>query len=137
MAVNKSVIQGRLCNDPEMRVTPNGTKVTSVRIAWNKKIKDHEDQLFIDITAWAGLAEFVAGYFRKGQEIVVEGELQSRSYTDRDGNKRSVIELKADQAHFCGPKPDGGGYAPARSNQPASGPANGFAEMDSETPLPF
>lgn len=102
--LNKAVIQGRLTRDPELRKTQSGTSVASFTVAWSDKYKEQERKLFLNCVAWSGNAEFVSRYFGKGSEIVVEGSLGSRSWEDRDGNKREVIELTAERIHFCGPK---------------------------------
>ena len=82
--------------------------------------------------AWRGTAEMLCKYFAKGQEIVVEGELNTRGYTDRDGNDRQATELIVSQAHFCGPKSGG-------SNQPSGGyPENQLKELtEDDGELPF
>lgn len=103
------ILQGRLTADPELRHTQNGTAVASFRVAWSRKYKQEtENKLFLPCVAWRGTGEMVARYFVKGQEIAVEGQLNTRSYTDRDGKDRQTTELIVDQVHFCGPKRDGG-----------------------------
>ena len=117
---------------PELRHTQNGVAVASFRVAWSRKYKESETKLFLNCVAWRGTAEMLCKYFGKGQEIIVEGELNTRGYTDRDGNDRQVTELIVSQAHFCGPK--GGG-----SNQPSGGyPENQFDELTGDDgELPF
>jgi single-strand DNA-binding protein len=102
--INRTIVQGRLCHDPELRTTQSGVSVCSFRIAWSEKYKETETTLFLQCTAWRGLGEFVAKYFRKGQEIVVEGKLSTRDWQDKDGNNRNTNELTIDNASFCGPK---------------------------------
>lgn len=101
--MNHIVIKGRLTNLPEMKYTTNGTAVTSFNVAVNRRFKKDEADFFT-IVAWRQQAEFVAKYFEKGQEILVSGEMQQRSYDDKDGNKRYVWELIADNVEFCGSK---------------------------------
>ena len=96
---------------PELRYTQSGVAVASFRVAWSRKYKETETTLFLNCVAWRGTAEMICKYFAKGQEIAVEGELNTRDYTDRNGNDRQVTELIVSQAHFCGPKSGG-------SNQP-------------------
>ena len=102
--VNRMILQGRLCSDPELRRTNSGTAVCSFRVAWSEKIKDRETKLFLPCVAWQGTGEMICNHFAKGQEIIVEGKLSSREYEDKTGNKRTVVELTADRVHFCGSK---------------------------------
>ena len=94
--VNRMILQGRLCSDPELRRTNSGTAVCSFRVAWSEKVKDRETKLFLPCVAWQSTAEMICKHFAKGKEIVVEGKLSS--------NKRTVVELTADRVHFCGSK---------------------------------
>ena len=102
MAVNTTIIEGRLVRDPELRYTQSGTPVASFTIAWSEKIGDREAKLFLDCVAWRGTAEFVSRYFTKGKMISAEGGLRTECWQDRDGNNRYVIRLKVEKAHFCG-----------------------------------
>lgn len=104
--VNRTIVQGRMTRDPELRQTQGGIMVCPFTVAWSKSVKGHETVLFLDCVAWRTTAEMVAKWFSKGKEIVVEGELNTRRYEDRDGNKRSVTELQVDRVHFCGKKDD-------------------------------
>lgn len=128
--LNKIFLMGRLVADPESRQTPSGVAVTTFRIAVDRDFKNKEtgerETDFVTIVAWRGTAEFVSRYFSKGRMAVVEGRLQIRQYTDRDGNKRSAAEVVADNIYFGDSRRDGdgggsydrGGYAP-RSSAPA------------------
>ena len=168
--LNKIFLMGRLTRDPEMRHTQNGTAVASFSIAVDRDFKDKQSGEkvtdFVDIVAWRSTAEFVDKYFSKGRMAVVEGRLQMRDYTDRDGNRRVAAEVVTDNVFFCdSPRRDGqpsggapygapqGGYDPygAAPAAPAGGsgnyapPANfgapdsgGFAELsDNDGELPF
>lgn len=104
--INRTILQGRLTATPELRTTQSGHKVTSFTVAWNEKYGDRETNLFLNCTAWNGTAEFVCKYFAKGQQIIVEGKLQTNSFTDKEGNNRSVIDLSVDGVSFCGSKGD-------------------------------
>lgn len=130
--VNHMILQGRLVAQPELRHTQSGVAVASFRVAWSRKYKETETKLFLNCVAWRGTAEMLCKYFGKGQEIIVEGELNTRGYTDRDGNDRQVTELIVSQAHFCGPKSGG-------NNQPSgSYPENQFNELtEDDGELPF
>lgn len=104
--INRTILQGRLTATPEIRTTQSGHKVAKFTVAWNEKYGDKETNLFLNCTAWNGTAEFVCKYFAKGQQIIVEGKLQTNSFTDKEGNNRSVIDLSVDGVSFCGSKGD-------------------------------
>lgn len=122
--MNFIIIKGRLTKDPELRQTPNGNSVCNISVAVDRSYsKDGEKQTdFFDCTFWKGGAEFVNHYFRKGQEIIVSGEMQSRKYTDKDGNNRTAWEIGNANAEFCGSKRDNSGgedYAPKLAEIPS------------------
>ena len=98
--LNRAILMGRLVADPELRQTPNGVSVTAFRIAVNRTY-NRELTDWIDIVAWRQQAEFVSKYFQKGSMIVVEGSIQTRNYEDKNGNKRTAVEVVADQVHFA------------------------------------
>ena len=99
---------GRLVADPELRQTPNGVSVCAFRIAVDRNYSGKEKQAdFIDIVAWRQSAEFVSNYFAKGKMIIVEGSIQTRKYEDRNGNKRTAVEVVADHVQFGEPKGSG------------------------------
>lgn len=130
--INRTILQGRLCADPEMRRTQNGTAVCSFRVAWSETIKDRETKLFLNCVAWQGTAEMICKYFRKGKELAVEGRLSTREYDDRDGNRRSVTEMTVDRVHFCGKNEDAQGMPPRTDGK------SQFEEMDEDdSDLPF
>ena len=158
--LNKVFIMGRLTRDPELRRTQSGTAVTSFSLAVDRDFKSQggeKETDFIDIVAWRNTAEFVSKYFTKGRMAVVEGRLQIRDWTDKDGNKRRTAEVVADQVYFGDSKRDGdgGSYAPSYGNNQGgyaggySAPApsgygaapmggNQFAELsDDDGELPF
>ena len=106
--LNKIVIMGRMTKDPELRRTQTGTPVTSFTLAVDRDYKAEDGSRetdFIECVAWRGTAEFVAKYFGKGRMTVVEGKLQLRSWTDKDGNKRRTAEVQADNVYFGDSKP--------------------------------
>lgn len=130
--INRMILQGRLCADPEMRRTQNGTAVCSFRVAWSETVKDRETKLFLNCVAWQGTAEMICKYFRKGKELAVEGKLSTREYDDRDGNRRSVTEMTVDRVHFCGKNEDAQGMPPRTDGK------SQFVEMDEDdSDLPF
>ncbi len=116
--MNTICLMGRLTADPELKTTQNGNSVISFSLAVDRAYtpKDQERQTdFIRCVAWRGTAEFIGKYFRKGQRMALTGSLQSRKYTDNDGNNRTVFEVIADQAFFAESKQDNGnGYANAQ-----------------------
>ena len=122
--LNRIIVMGRMTRDPELRRTNSGTAVASFTVA--------VDTDFIDVVAWRNTAEFVSKYFSKGRMAVVEGRLQLRDWTDKEGNKRRSAEIVADSVYFGDSKRDGGdnpGYAPA--------PSGGFNEIEDDGDLPF
>ena len=151
--LNKIFLQGRLVADPELRQTPSGVSVATFRIAVDRDYKNKEtgekETDFVTIVAWRSTAEFVSRYFSKGRLAIVEGRLQMRSYTDREGNKRTAAEVVADNIYFGDSRRDNdaGGYsysapAPAYSPAPNYGtpaPAGDqFAELsEDDGELPF
>ncbi len=148
--MNNICLLGRLTADPELRHTPSQVAVTSFTVAVDRSYtpKGQERQAdFIPVVAWRQTAEFVCRYFRKGQRIALQGSLQSRSYTDKDGNKRTAYEVVADNVFFAESK--NGGAAPAShydnqvpqysEPQPAFSTASSgdFEEIVSDDELPF
>ncbi|MFG6351788.1 MAG: single-stranded DNA-binding protein [Oscillospiraceae bacterium] len=111
--LNHIVIMGRLARDPELRHTQTGTPVASFTLAVDRDFKDKntgERQTdWIDVVAWRGTGEFVSRYFSKGRMAVVEGRLQIRDWTDKEGNKRRSAEVVADNVYFGDSKRDGDG----------------------------
>lgn len=118
--LNHIVLMGRLTRDPELRRTQQGTAVVSFSLAVDRDFKGQDGEKetdFIDIVAWRNTAEFVSKYFSKGRMAVVDGRLQIRSWTDRDGNKRRSAEVVAENVYFGDSKRGGDGgqsqYAPS------------------------
>ncbi len=101
--LNKIFIMGRLTRDPELRRTQGGNAVTSFALAVDRDFKSADgtkETDFIDVVAWRNTAEFAAKYFTKGRMAVVEGRLQMRDWTDKEGNKRRSAEVVADNIYF-------------------------------------
>jgi single-strand DNA-binding protein len=102
--LNTITIMGRLTRDPELKTTPSGASVTSFTLAVERDFNDKETGEkatdFIDCVAWRGTAEFVTRFFTKGRMAVVNGRLQLRDYTDKDGNKRRAAEVVAENVYF-------------------------------------
>lgn len=138
--LNKIFLQGRLCKDPELRHTQSGTAVASFSLAVDRDFKNRntgeKSTDFIDIVVWRQTAEFVSRYFTKGRMAVVEGRLQLRDWTDRDGNKRRAAEVVADNVYFGdSKKKESEGNAP-EDELPENEP-QGFSEAEDDGELPF
>ncbi len=123
--LNTAILMGRLTADPELRHTPSDVAVTSFTLAVDRSyVKSGADRQvdFIDIVAWRSTAEFVCRYFHKGQLVAVQGSIQTRNYTDKEGNKRKAFEVVADNVHFAEPKRDSSySQAPAQRERLSSG----------------
>ncbi len=105
--LNKVLLMGNLTKDPELRYTPQGIAVVNLRMAVNRKYRDRnqenkEETCFITAVVWDKQAETCNQYLRKGSGLFVEGRLQSRSWEDQQGQKRSVIEVRAERVQFMG-----------------------------------
>lgn len=143
MSLNRVVLQGRLGSDPELRTTPNGVEVVTLNVACDRDRKDASGERqtdWISVQAWRNTAGFISQYFSKGSSVLVEGRLQTRSYTDRDGNRRTAFDVVADSVHFCGGKAEGAGGNRTNHEAPDYGTpiADGFAELsEDDGALPF
>ena len=118
--LNKIILMGRLTHDPELRRTQSGTAVTSFSVACDRDFESQDGERetdFIDVVAWRSTAEFVSKYFAKGRMAVVEGRLQIRYWTDREGGKRRSAEIVADNVYFGDSRP--------KEEQDASAPPSG------------
>ena len=145
---NKAILIGRLTADPELKTTPNGVPVVSFTVACDRRFsRDSERKAdFINVVAWRQSAEFVAKYFSKGKAIGVEGSIQTRDYTDKNNNKRYVVEVVADNVFFVESKGSSGGAAPAfgamggATQAPvaySNGDPGDFEEIETDSDLPF
>lgn len=99
---NLVVLTGRLTADPELKTTQSGVSVVSFCVAVQRQYKSGEDPItdFINVVAWRHTAEFVTKYFHKGNMIGIEGSIQTRKYTDKDGNNRTAFEVLANNVQF-------------------------------------
>lgn len=147
---NKVIMMGRIVNDLELKTTPQGVSVCSFRIAVDRRFQTKGEEKksdFFNVVAWRQQAEFVTRYFGKGRMIFVEGELQTRSYTDKNGNPATWYEISADRLCFTGEaKQQGSGsYAESFPPPPPSAPpaaatassAAAFSAADAEDDYPF
>lgn len=119
--INKVILIGRLGADPEIRYTPSGAEVATFRIAtsetWTNKEGEKEERTeWHRIVAWRGLAKICGEYLAKGKMVYIEGRLRTRSWEDREGNKRSTTEIEALEMKMLG----GPGEAPRKTKEPAT-----------------
>lgn len=134
--VNKVILVGNLGKDPELRHTPSGTAVCELRLATNEKWKDkqgnpQERTEWHQVVVWDKRAELCAQYLAKGRQAYVEGRLRTRSWEDKEGNKRYTTEVIAQDVQFLGGR-DGGGSGGGGSSQSYSG---GGSEPDDDIPF--
>lgn len=149
---NKVILGGRLTADPELKSTPSGVSVTSFTVAVNRRFGGKEGEQpqadFINVTAWRATAEFITRYFRKASSICIMGSIQTRSWTDQQGQKRFATEIVADEAYFVDAK--GESAAPAQTvysspaavlpqipDVPVVQPAPVMEELKDDDELPF
>lgn len=131
--INTVALMGRLTADPELKHTPNGYAVVSFCIAVNRRFKDQQAD-FINCVAWRQTAEFICKYFGKGQMIALEGSIQTRNYTDQDGNKRNATEVLVENVSFCESKKSESNSRPSPSAaaSAAAAPSPGYSSGSSE-----
>ena len=140
--LNKVFVMGRLARDPELRRTQNGTAVAAFTLAVDRDYKGaagERETDWIDCVAWRQSAEFVSRYFTKGRMAVVEGKLQIRDWTDKDGNKRRNTEVLVENIYFGDSKNTKPGEpATERSPNPAPPPRQEYTDMsDDQEELPL
>src|SRR5690606_16589674 len=143
------ILVGNLGKDPELRYTPSGAAVATFSLATSERYKDRngeqqEKTEWHNIVAWRQLAEICGKYLHKGKQVYIEGRIQTRSYDDRDGNKRYITEIVADQMQMLGRAgEDSGGYnrpsTESRPSRPASQPREDYAEppFNPDDDIPF
>ena len=152
---NKVILIGNMTADPELKQTTNGTSVCSFSIAVNRRFsradQGQQNVDFINIVTWRQQAEFVSRYFKKGNPILICGQLQTRSWNDTQGQKRYATEVVADEVSFVASAaqtaaqgsipqtPAGNGYTPDAYGAPAfnSAPSVNFEEIPNDGDLPF
>ena len=120
--MNKIILMGRICSDVELKTTPNGTNVCTFRIAVDRRFQQSGEERktdFFNVVAWRTTGEFVNRYFGKGRMILIEGEMQTRQYTDKSGKQSTWYEVNAERVSFTGEK---SGNAPATDTAPAAPP---------------
>jgi single-strand DNA-binding protein len=113
--INRVIITGNLTRDPELRSLPSGTSLCSMRIACNGRRKNQETQQweevpnYFDVTVWGGQGENCQKYLSRGRPVAIDGRLQWREFTDREGNKRQAVDIVAESVQFLGGRDDAGG----------------------------
>jgi single-strand DNA-binding protein len=141
--LNKAILMGRLTADPELRKTSGDVSVTTFTLAVNRSFTRQGEQAqtdFIDIVAWRSTAEFAAKWFQKGMQVAVSGKIQTRTWEDKQGNKRKSVEVVADEVFFADSKR---GDAPARDSMMGEpfdlgrAPASAFPMPEDDSDLPF
>jgi single-strand DNA-binding protein len=144
--MNIVALTGRFTTNPELKTTQSGVSVTSFCLAVDRKYQPSGEEKktdFIDFVAWRNHAEFITKYFRKGSMIGIEGEIQTRTFEDKNGNKRKTTEVVVSHVSFCGSRVENssGDNQPSGEDQLAalSEALNNteFAEVDDESDLPF
>ena len=135
---SKVIIMGNLTRDPELRSTPSGTQVCSFSVAVNRVYNGNEQVSYFDCSAWGKMGETIAQYCKRGSGILVSGRLDQRSYEDKDGNKRSRVEITVEDFNFVGGG-DGGsseGGSSSRGRAKKAAPADEVAPDDiSDEPI--
>lgn len=146
--LNKAVLCGRLTADPELKQTPNDVAVCSFTLAINRRFTREGEQQqadFINCVAWRQTAEFISRYFHKGSSLCISGSIQTRSWTDSNGQKRYATDVVVDEAMFVDSKNEGGqaqqqGYIPEAYGAPtfsAGADTPNFEEIKTDDDLPF
>ena len=136
MNLNKVILAGRLTADPELKTTSNGISVCAFSVAVDRRYsKDNKQTDFINVVAWRSTAEFITKYFSKGNSICVCGSILTRNYTDKNGNKRTAVEVLADEATFVESKKNTAEGAEMPEAEHYAQP-EAYAEAD-DSDLPF
>ena len=134
-SINRVVLVGNLTRDPELRHTPSGMGVCSLRVAVNTRRKDSatgewtEKPNYFDVTVWGNQGESCAQYLSKGRQVAIDGRLEWREWEAQDGSKRQAVEIVADTVQFIGGRGEGGG---AGGGEPQYVPANATAQRDAD-----
>jgi single-strand DNA-binding protein len=142
-SINRVVLVGNLTRDPELRHTPSGTAVCSLRLAVNTRRKDETGQWvdkpnYFDVTVWGAQGERCAQYLAKGRPVAIDGRLEWREWEAQDGGKRQAVEVVADSVQFLGSREGGegggGGYIPAGAPQAST---DDFPSSPTDDDIPF
>jgi single-strand DNA-binding protein len=149
--INRVVLTGNLTRDPELRSTPSGTSVCSLRVACNTRRKDASGEWvdkpnYFDVTVWGKQGENAAQYLEKGRPIAVDGRLEWREWEDQNGNKRQAVDIIADSVQFLGGRGEDGGPGngsrftpqsdvPADTSDFQAAPTGGSGGSDDDIPF--
>jgi single-strand DNA-binding protein len=142
-SINSVVLVGNLTRDPELRHTPSGMAVCSLRLAVNTRRKDQasgewtEKPNYFDITVWGQQGENCAQYLAKGRQVGVQGRLEWREWDAQDGTKRQAVEVIADSVQFLGSRGEGEGGSPQFVTQGAGQSKDDFAASPVDDDIPF
>lgn len=142
LMLNSCTIQGRLAADPQLRQTTSGKSVCSFRIACTRNFGKDPETDWLDCVAWGQTGEFVSKYFQKGAQILLQGNIQTRQYQDKNGNNRKAVEINAERVFFCGGKQtQENAETPAQSktaaNESALDNSSDFSTIEEDEDLPF
>jgi len=131
--INNITLMGRITHTPELKKTPSGTSVLNFSMAVDRRFTNGKEKItdFLDCVAWSNQAEFITKYFKKGDMIAVIGEVQTREYEGRDGNKKKAVEIVISNVSFCGGKTES--KAPETIAPETSDPA--ITVMDDDLPF--
>ncbi len=137
---SKAIIVGNITRDPELRSTPSGAQVCGFSVAVNRNYKDssganQESVSFIDCSAWGKAAEIIAQYAKKGSGILVSGRLEQRSWEDKEGQKRSRVEIVVEDFNFVGGNGDGGNSGGSRSSSSSAATTDVAPDDISDEPI--
>ena len=139
--INSVVLVGNLTRDPELRHTPSGTAVTTLRIAVNDRVKRGEEwtdaAYYFDVTVWGRTAENCAQYLAKGRPVAVQGKLTWREWDAQDGTKRQAVEVVADNVQFLGGRDGAGGGEQQFVPQGAAQSTDDFPAAAADDDIPF
>jgi single-strand DNA-binding protein len=141
--INIVALVGNLTKDPELRHTPSGTAVTTLRVAVNDRVKKGEEwtdaAYYFDVTVWGRTAENCAQYLAKGRPVGVQGKLTWREWDAQDGSKRQSVEIVADNIQFLGSRDGGGGDGGGQQFVPqgATQSADDFPAAAADDDIPF
>ncbi len=145
-SLNRVILIGNLTRDPELRFTPSGSPVAGFGLAVNRTYTNKQGEKvenvdFFNIVVWAKLAELCTEYLKKGRPVALEGRLQSRSWETEDGQKRSVVEVVAENVQFLGSGQGQGGQGTGERSEGAPAPAgrseSPVEEIDLGDDIPF
>ena len=138
--LNHITIHGRLTADPELKQTQSGVSVCNFNVAVDRsytKQGEEKQTDFFTVVCWRGLAELVSKHFHKGKEIIVSGEMQSRKWTDDNGNNRTNWEIMASTIDFCGRKSSGENNSSSAPSTPYGANTTAFSAPVEDGDLPF